>query len=61
MSTLVIIPTYNERENVASIVGRVRASPPDVFVLVVDDSSPDGTGRSTSTSTGLKPYTAARQ
>ena len=44
MSTLVIIPTYNERENVASIVGRVRASTPDVFVLVVDDSSPDGTG-----------------
>ena len=44
MSTLVIIPTYNERENVASIVGRVRTSTPDVFVLVVDDSSPDGTG-----------------
>jgi dolichol-phosphate mannosyltransferase len=44
VSTLVIIPTYNERENVASIVGRVRSSTPDVFVLVVDDSSPDGTG-----------------
>ncbi len=44
MSTLVIIPTYNERENVASIVARVRTSTPDVFVLVVDDSSPDGTG-----------------
>ncbi len=44
MSTLVIIPTYNERENVASIVGRVRTATPDVFVLVVDDSSPDGTG-----------------
>ena len=44
MSTLVIIPTYNERENVAAIVGRVRTSAPDVFVLVVDDSSPDGTG-----------------
>jgi dolichol-phosphate mannosyltransferase len=44
VSTLVIIPTYNERENVASIVGRVRAATPEVFVLVVDDSSPDGTG-----------------
>lgn len=44
MSTLVIIPTYNERENVATIVGRVRAATPDVFVLVVDDNSPDGTG-----------------
>ena len=44
MSTLVIIPTYNESENVASIVGRVRAATPDVDVLVVDDNSPDGTG-----------------
>jgi dolichol-phosphate mannosyltransferase len=42
--TLVIIPTYNERENVGSIVGRVRASTPDVDVLIVDDGSPDGTG-----------------
>ncbi|WP_348789722.1 polyprenol monophosphomannose synthase [Leifsonia sp. NPDC080035] len=44
MRTLVIIPTYNERENVGPIVGRVRASAPEVDVLIVDDSSPDGTG-----------------
>ena len=44
MRTLVIIPTYNESENVGSIVGRVRASVPDADVLVVDDGSPDGTG-----------------
>ncbi len=44
VSTLVIIPTYDERENVESIVGRVRAATPDVDVLVVDDNSPDGTG-----------------
>ncbi|MGO4533932.1 polyprenol monophosphomannose synthase [Leifsonia sp. 2MCAF36] len=44
MRTLVIIPTYNERENVGSIVGRVRASVPDADVLIVDDGSPDGTG-----------------
>ena len=44
MRTLVIIPTYNERENIGPIVGRVRASAPEVDVLVVDDSSPDGTG-----------------
>ncbi|WP_374008741.1 polyprenol monophosphomannose synthase [Leifsonia sp. LS-T14] len=44
MRTLVIIPTYNERENVGSIVGRVRASVPDAEVLIVDDGSPDGTG-----------------
>ncbi len=40
----VIIPTYNERENLEAIVGRVRASVPDADVLVVDDNSPDGTG-----------------
>jgi dolichol-phosphate mannosyltransferase len=44
VSTLVIIPTYNESENVASIVGRVRSATPEVEVLVVDDNSPDGTG-----------------
>lgn len=44
MSTLVIIPTYDERENVESIVRRVRAATPDADVLVVDDNSPDGTG-----------------
>ncbi|GAA1769080.1 polyprenol monophosphomannose synthase [Agromyces humatus] len=41
---LVVIPTYNERENLASIVGRVRVAVQDASVLVVDDSSPDGTG-----------------
>ncbi|MQY08727.1 polyprenol monophosphomannose synthase [Actinomadura macrotermitis] len=41
---LVIIPTYNERDNIAGIVGRVRASAPAADVLVVDDNSPDGTG-----------------
>ncbi|WP_370068226.1 polyprenol monophosphomannose synthase [Mycobacterium sp. MAA66] len=43
--TLVIIPTYNERENLPLIVGRVHAAQPDVHVLVVDDGSPDGTGQ----------------
>jgi dolichol-phosphate mannosyltransferase len=41
---LVIIPTYNEAENVERIVGRVRASVPEAHVLVADDNSPDGTG-----------------
>jgi dolichol-phosphate mannosyltransferase len=41
---LVIIPTYNERSNLESIVARVRSAPPHADVLVVDDSSPDGTG-----------------
>jgi dolichol-phosphate mannosyltransferase len=43
--TLVIIPTYNERENLPIIVGRVRKARPDVHILIVDDGSPDGTGQ----------------
>lgn len=42
--TLVVIPTYKERESVAETVSRVRAAVPEASVLVVDDSSPDGTG-----------------
>ncbi|RDI23184.1 dolichol-phosphate mannosyltransferase [Rhodococcus sp. AG1013] len=39
-----IIPTYNERENLPLIVGRLHAALPATDVLVVDDGSPDGTG-----------------
>ncbi len=42
---VMVVPTYNEAENLAWIVGRVRASQPELDVLVVDDGSPDGTGR----------------
>ena len=42
---LVIVPTYNERENLPLIVGRIRAATPDVHILVADDNSPDGTGQ----------------
>lgn len=42
---LVIIPTYNEADNVAPIVRRVRAAVPEAHVLVADDNSPDGTGK----------------
>ncbi|MGK2882041.1 MAG: polyprenol monophosphomannose synthase [Mycobacterium sp.] len=42
--TLVIIPTFNERENLPLIVTRVHQSCPEVHVLIVDDGSPDGTG-----------------
>ncbi|MET0863370.1 MAG: polyprenol monophosphomannose synthase [Nakamurella sp.] len=41
---LVIIPTYDERENLPLILDRVFATNPAVHVLVADDSSPDGTG-----------------
>lgn len=43
-TTVVIIPTYNERAALAPIVARVRSSVPSADVLVVDDGSPDGTG-----------------
>ncbi|MFE7417958.1 polyprenol monophosphomannose synthase [Rhodococcus sp. NPDC057529] len=42
--TLVIIPTYDERENLGPIVRRLHAALPRTHVLVVDDGSPDGTG-----------------
>lgn len=41
---LVIIPTYNERENITNIVPLVLAQDARIEVLVVDDNSPDGTG-----------------
>jgi dolichol-phosphate mannosyltransferase len=41
---LVVIPTYNESDNVRIIVERVRLAAPSVDILVADDNSPDGTG-----------------
>jgi dolichol-phosphate mannosyltransferase len=41
---LLIVPTYNEAENLQRLVTRVRALPGDIHVLIVDDNSPDGTG-----------------
>jgi dolichol-phosphate mannosyltransferase len=41
---VVIIPTYNERENLPLITARLRAAVPEAHVLVADDNSPDGTG-----------------
>jgi dolichol-phosphate mannosyltransferase len=42
---VMVVPTYNEADNLAWIVGRLRTAQPDVHVLVVDDNSPDGTGK----------------
>ncbi|WP_406289463.1 polyprenol monophosphomannose synthase [Streptomyces sp. NBC_00209] len=44
-SVLVIIPTYDEAENIKPIVSRVRAAVPEAHILVADDNSPDGTGK----------------
>lgn len=43
--SIVIIPTYNEQENVEAIVRAVFAQPHDFHVLIVDDGSPDGTAQ----------------
>jgi dolichol-phosphate mannosyltransferase len=44
-SILVIIPTYNEAQNIESITSRLRSAVPDAQVLIADDNSPDGTGK----------------
>lgn len=41
----VIIPTYNERENIAELVAQILALDGDMRIIVVDDNSPDGTGQ----------------
>jgi dolichol-phosphate mannosyltransferase len=43
--SLVVLPTYNERENIESILGAILSQSTDFEVLVVDDNSPDGTGQ----------------
>lgn len=42
---LVVIPTYNEAENITPITERIRKAVPDAHILVADDNSPDGTGK----------------
>ena len=41
---VVVMPTYNERQNLEAMAGRVRDAVPQAHLLVVDDNSPDGTG-----------------
>ena len=45
MSVLIVVPTYNERENLPLLVPQVRQAAPSAELLIVDDNSPDGTGR----------------
>ncbi len=44
MQTVVVVPTYQEADNIVRFLGAVRAALPDAHILVVDDNSPDGTG-----------------
>ena len=43
--SLVLIPTYNEKENVENIIRAVLSLPKDFHILIIDDGSPDGTGQ----------------
>ncbi|WP_326600171.1 polyprenol monophosphomannose synthase [Streptomyces sp. NBC_01803] len=45
MRVLVIVPTFNEADNIPPLIARLRAAVPDCHVLVADDNSPDGTGK----------------
>ena len=45
MRSLVIIPTYNESENIEKIVRETIVNLPDAEILIIDDNSPDGTGK----------------
>jgi dolichol-phosphate mannosyltransferase len=44
MKALIIIPTYNERENITAIVEEILSRVPQADILIIDDHSPDGTG-----------------
>ncbi|MGB9213382.1 MAG: glycosyltransferase, partial [Halobacteriota archaeon] len=44
MQVSVIVPTYNEKENIESLATQLLALPTSVRIIVVDDNSPDGTG-----------------
>jgi len=45
VNALICVPTYNERDNIERLLGELLALPLDLNVLVIDDNSPDGTGR----------------
>jgi dolichol-phosphate mannosyltransferase len=45
MPSAIVIPTFNESENIALIIGELHTFVPDLAVIVVDDNSPDGTGQ----------------
>jgi dolichol-phosphate mannosyltransferase len=54
--TLIVTGTYNERDNLPLFVREVRAAAPDADLLIVDDNSPDGTGRIADELAGADPH-----
>jgi dolichol-phosphate mannosyltransferase len=45
MKSIIIIPTYNEKENIEKLIEEIRKLNRDFRILIIDDNSPDGTGR----------------
>ena len=56
MSTVVIIPTYNELHTLPEAVKAVRSAVPDANILIVDDNSPDGTGATADALARVDPF-----
>ncbi len=44
MKGVVVVPTYNEKENIEELIEKTLSTSPDIDILIVDDNSPDGTG-----------------
>jgi len=59
MPPAIIIPTYNESDNIPTLVGQILALPLDARVIVVDDNSPDGTGELVDTLSAREPRVRA--
>jgi len=59
MRALVVVPTYNEADNIAPLVAGILAQPGGLHVLIVDDNSPDGTGQ-LADSLSQDPHSAGR-
>lgn len=53
MRAVVVLPTYNEADNIADLLDALRSGSPAVDVMVVDDSSPDGTGTIAARAAGI--------
>jgi len=58
MKNVVVIPTYNERGNIKPLIGEIFTILPDISLLVVDDSSPDGTAQAVQELTSQYPHLA---
>ncbi|MEW6888903.1 polyprenol monophosphomannose synthase [Trueperella pyogenes] len=56
MKVVICIPTYNERESLPGMLDRTRVAVPEADILVIDDNSPDGTGKYADARAGEDPH-----